>query len=220
MYCLLSSSRCTTDRVAHILPSLDQKCSPKGCWYCRDLCHHCMQPSCTLYSGVHQDDILLKFCSEACQLFWFPAVDHSPLHAASVLESHQPQKSAPTITVIFKHKDRVEQIYLSTGEVSDDNNLNMPYIVWHIRELKLQYFTHFYISKDCLPLKPVWIKHFCTRESEAITDLIANDRSEIQSHIQLYLNQAVQMCGVGDLKSFLSQADYNIALKFGKYACV
>lgn len=29
-------------RAASHLPSIGNKCSAKGCWYCRDLCHYCM----------------------------------------------------------------------------------------------------------------------------------------------------------------------------------
>ena len=203
--------------MAEVLPSLDRKCCSKGCWYCRDLCHHCMKPSSTLYSGVYQNEILLKFCSDACKLYWFPNADiKPPLHATSFLDkSHQSQQTiAPMITVINDTINGVEQIYLSAGALSEDeDNLKMPYIVWHIREVQHQHFAHFYISKDCLPLKPVWVKHYCTSESEAISDLIATKRLEIQSQFQMHLTKAVQMCGFENLESFM-QAEYYQPGKF------
>ena len=165
-----------------------------------------MKPSYTLYSGVYQDAILLKFCSDVCKLFWFPNADvKPPFHVASLLDkSYQPQQTvAPTITVINKTKNGVEQIYLSAGAFSEDgDNLKKPYILWHIREVEHQHFAHFYISNECLPLKPIWVKHYCTSESEAISDLIATKRSEIQSQFQMHLNEAVRMCGFKNLESF------------------
>ena len=53
-----------------MLPSLDDKCSPKGCWYCCNLCHYCLQPvAMKHYSDrkekAHLSNTLL-FCSELC----------------------------------------------------------------------------------------------------------------------------------------------------------
>ena len=180
-----------------------------------------MQPSSTLYSGVHQGDILLKFCCEDCKQFWFPtAADLESLHVASFLDDiYQPKQTlAPILTIIIKKENGVEQIYLSVGAVSEGvEDLNIPYIVWHIRELEHQRFAHFYISKECLPLKPVWIKQYCTSESEAISNIIANERSEVQSHFQICLNQAIKTYDFENLEAFLMQAKNDVALQSGEY---
>lgn len=193
--------RCIKGPLSCILPSLDQKCCPKGCWYCSDLCQHCMQPSPTLYSGTREDN-LLKFCSEECKKFWFPTPDQKPLYIASYLdETCQSQESvAPLMTAIIPKKDGVEQIYFSVGEESDK-----PYIIWHIRELEHQYFAHFYISKDCLPLNSVWPKQYCTVECEAMYNYISTNKLEVQSQVQIQLNQAAKEYGFEDFDAFLKQ---------------
>ena len=178
-----------------------------------------MQPSSTLYSGVYQGDILLKFCCDDCKQFWFTTADLKPLHVASFLDNiYQPQQTvAPIITIIIKKENGIEQIYLCVSAVSEGmEGLNIPYIIWHIRELEHQRFAHFYISKDCLPLKPVWIKQYCTIESEAISNLIVMKRSEVQCHLQIYLNQAVKTYGFESLEAFLMQAKNDIVLQPGE----
>lgn len=170
-----------------------------------------MQPSSTLYSGVSEDDDLLKFCSEECKRFWFPAPDQQsqPLHVASYLdETCQSQETvAPLMTVIIQKENSVEQIYLSVDKTSKElKNLDQPYIVWHIRGLEIQHFAHFYISKDCLPLNSVWTKQYCTHEGEAISKYITTEKLEVQSRIQMQLNQAVKTYGFEDFEAFLMQA--------------
>ena len=176
-----------------------------------------MQPSSTLYSGVHGDH-LLKFCSEECKRFWFPTPDHVSPHVASYLDGtcQSQEKVAPLLTAVVQKEKGVEQIYLSVDKASGDfERLDMPYIVWHIRELEIQHFAHFYITKDCLPLKSVWTKQCCTGEGEIISKYIAANQLEIQSHIQKQLNQAVKEYGFADFETFLKQVD-GVSLYHGR----
>ena len=156
--------RCIRGPLAHIQPSLDQKCSPNGCWYCSDICHNCMQPSLTMYSGALEDRTLLKFCSEQCKGLWFHSEDKNPFYAISYLDegtiSKQPM--APLITIIVAQDKCVEQFFLSLKKVSKVQSSETPFIMWQIKRLQTQYFPHFYISKECMPLGDVWVKHFCT----------------------------------------------------------
>lgn len=161
-----------------------------------------MQPSPTLYSGFLEDNSLLKFCSEKCKKNWFPTPDQKSLYVASYLdETCQSQdKVALLLTSIIRRESGVEQIYLSV-----DKTLGKPYIVWHIRELEHQRFAHFYISKDCSPLNSVWTKQYCTSEIEAISNLMKTKKLQVQSHIQLQVNQAVKQYDFEDFEAFLKQ---------------
>jgi len=192
--------RCIKGSLRHCLPSLDRKC---GCWYCSDLCQHCMQPSSTPYSGFHQDtESLLKFCSEECKKFWFPAPDQKSIVAASYLDEtswHLPEPAAPLLTAIIQKDDGVEQIFLAIDDLS------RLQVIWHIRKLEHQHFAYFYISKDCLPLSFVWPKDYCTNESEIIDNYIRAKKFEVQSHIRLQLNKAVKECGFENFESFLKE---------------
>ena len=92
--------------LAHFL-HLIKKCSPNGCWYCSDLCQHCMQPSPTLYSGVHENGMLLKFCSEECKKFWFPDPDQQPHYVACYLdEICQAKETAALLMTVVNQKKK------------------------------------------------------------------------------------------------------------------
>lgn len=168
-----------------------------------------MQPSPTLYSGIH-DGNLLKFCSEECKGFWFPAPEQQLLYVASYLDGtcQSLQKESPLLTFINRRGSGVEQVYLSFGGISEGSvKSDAPYIVWHIRELNHQYFAHFYISKDCLPLKTIWTKQYCTSESEIIYNKIATRRLDLQFSFLEQLNQAVRRCSFENFEAFLMEVE-------------
>lgn len=173
-----------------------------------------MQPLPTLYSGVCRDR-LLKFCSEECKKFWLPTPNDKSICVAYCSNGTcQSQKTeTPPITAIFQEENGVEQFYLDIGEES--GKLGRPYIVWHIRELEIQLFAHFYITEDCLPLNSVWTKQCCTGESEFISHYIASNKLEVQSHVQTHLNQAANECNFADLQAFLKQVE-GVSLYYGK----
>ena len=205
-YAIIISIRCIKGPLAQFLPSLDRKCSPEGCWYCSNLCHNCMQPSSTFYSGVNEENKFIKFCSQECKDLWFYSPDQKPFHMASYMEDTSLSKkplalAAPLMTIISGSKNCVEQVYLSVGR--DSKNVNVPYIVWHIRRLKNQFFAQFYTSKDCLPLNNIWVKHFCTAESEQISYKVASERRLLQSHLQMLFGLAAKKQNFGTLASFM-----------------
>ena len=161
-----------------------------------------MQPASTPYSGVHIDNVLLKFCSEECKGLWFHAPDHKPFHVASHFDEASQSLQPALMTIVVGKEESVEQIYLSVGKGSEGLK-EMPYIVWHIRGLRKQNFAHFYVSEDFYPLYEVWSRHFCTAEIEEIHSLVTAKRSELQSSFQMYLNQAVKNYGHDSIHSFI-----------------
>ena len=165
-----------------------------------------MQPSSTFYSSINDDDKLVKFCSEKCKELWFYAPDQKPFHMASYIDDVSLSKkplvlAAPLVTIISGSKNCLEQVYLSVGKVSED--VTAPFVVWHIRKSTSQFFAHFYISKDCLPLENVWIKHICTAESQQIFDKISNERKSLQSHLQMLFGLAAKQQNFETLESFM-----------------
>lgn len=177
-----------------------------------------MQPSNTLYSGSGLENSLLKFCSPECKGLWFPFPDQTSLHAACYLDEAGLSEDtvAPLMTVISRKDGGVEQIYLYV-----DGGLQRPYILRHVRELIHQHFTHFYISKDCLPLTSVWIKQICSSESEAIFNHITTKRTELQAHLLKQLNEAVKVCGFESFEAFQMKLRTSSAasVQNGKFHC-
>ena len=187
-----------------MLPSLDQKCNPVGCWYCSDLCHNCMQPAMTLYSGILENNTLLKFCCEQCKGLWFHAADQKPFYVASLFDETSMLKhpDASLMTIVAAGEKCVEQLFLDFVETQKEIS-EMPFIVWHIRGLESQYFAHFYVSKDCLPLKSVWMKHICTTDSELVYNIIAHGRVTLQPTLQAYFDNVMKRCNCDGFESLL-----------------
>jgi hypothetical protein len=172
-----------------------------------------MQPSPTPYSGVHGDNTLLKFCSEGCKEFWLPTADSKPqLHVASCVDEpcQFQEMTGLLMTAMFRKDKGVEQFYLGVESSTECR----PYLIWHIRELECQYFAHFYISEDCLPLNSVWTKQYGTGDGEFIYNHIATKRLEVKSHIRMQLNQAVKECGFEDFGSFCEQMKNSKGISF------
>lgn len=192
-----------------MLPSLDRRCSPDGCWYCTDICHNCMQPSPTMYSGVCGDNTLLKFCSEQCKGLWFHSADQKPTYAVSYMEEDSIMKLpiAPLMTILVAQDQCVDQFFLSIKDISNTHNVSSaaPFIVWHLRGLKSQYFAHFYVSKECLPIKDVWKRQICSADSEIVSNVVTSGRIQLQSNIQRHLSEAVKKYGFDSLESFVKE---------------
>ena len=180
-----------------------------------------MQPSNTLYSGTLQEK-LLKFCSEECKGLWFPSPDQKSLHVSSCLDEtcQSEDKAAPLMTLINRRENRVDQIYLSVNRIAagGTENVEKPYIVWHVRELEHQYFAHFYISEDCLPLNAVWIKQICTGESETMFENISTKGEELQKYLLELFSEAVKLYDLESFKAFLMQK--SSFLQSSKYSTV
>ena len=115
---------------------------------------------------------------------------------------------APLMSIIVAGVKSVEQFYLSAKEVPGigEEHSEIPFIVWHIRALDSQFFAHFYISKECLPLGDVWIKHFCTADSEMVSNIVEAGRVQFQSTLQNYFDQAVKRYSFGTLQFFIKEA--------------
>lgn len=166
-----------------------------------------MQPSLTLFSGMLENNTLLKFCSEQCKGLWFHSGDQKPFYVASYLDESSILKHpvAPLMSIIVAGIKSVEQFYLSAEklpEISEESS-ETPFIVWHVRGLDSQYFAHFYISKECLPLGDVWMKHFCTADSELVSNMVAAGRVQFQSTLQKHFDQATKRYSFGTFQSFV-----------------
>ena len=174
------------------MPSLDRKCSLTGCWYCRDLCHNCMQPGPTPY-GAAFGETPLKFCSSECKDLWFHDPDHRPFHAVTLTQGSGVD-SQKTLAVLTCDCKKTEEIYISTEDAK------CPYIIWYQRGFHYQALNHFSITNKCYPLKKVWNKYFSTAEIESASN---TDAIIFQSKMQHYLSQAATCCGYEDIDTFL-----------------
>ena len=156
----------------------------------------------TLYSGVLENNTLLKFCCEQCKGLWFHTADQKPFYVASHFDEASMLKhpNAPLMTFVATNEKCVEQLFLDeNNSIETQKDISgMPFIVWHIRGLENQYFAHFYVSKDYLPLNSVWMKHICTADSELVYNIIAHGRVELRPTLQKYFDNVMKRYNICD----------------------
>ena len=110
------------------------------------------------------------------------------------------------MTVLVSKQNYVEQIYFSSEAVPNGTKQNpSPYVIWHKREVRRQFFSHFYISSDFLSLERVWPVQYSTAEIEIASNMIATDPAVFQNFLQTYLTKALTIESLTVLKSYESE---------------
>ena len=191
-----------------MLPSLDDKCSPKGCWYCCNLCHYCLQPvAMECYSErkekAHLSNTLL-FCSELChsllleppskfQSLFFFDLRNQQIEIGRFMPS-------PILHVLkakcsLAYGNTVVSIILNTGDGSEGLPLGQPYVLYGERSINRASFYELFISSDC-------ISQECLPYLQSYIEVgsLVNCTKDI-SHI---LATAIEFMGFPDLTSLVS----------------
>lgn len=188
---------------ADILPSLGLKCSPAGCWYCKDLCHYCMKPA--LWIKICDDDQLpglsdqqFRFCSKKCNEFL--CVTPSVSSKSMFVIDHQ-FPSILSVIKISKQEDSthntVEVLNLCIRDCSKGQP-QKPYILWQVRLINSQLFRSFLISNECVPVEMLW-PHPSENE-ETVTSLEA-----YQPYLNEILKYSLKEFGCDDLVNYFSK---------------
>ena len=166
-----------------------------------------MQPATIMYSGVHLDSTLLKFCSEACKGLWFYKPQSQPFHVSSYLDEPGQSMQPHLLHILIGTGKSVQLIHLC---IRDDNlKVNRPFVIWHIIGSNTQSFSHFIISKDCTPLTYVWTPQFSKAEIEYVHDLIIQEKKALKCEFYAHFQRAIKLCNnFESIESFLSTS-YN-----------
>ena len=189
-----------------MLPSLDDKCSPKRCWYCCNLCHYCLQPvAIECYAEKKEKSHLsttLLFCSELCySLLLEPPSKFQSLFFFD-LRNQQTETGrfmpSPILHVLkakssLADGNTVVSIILNTGDGSEGLPLGQPYVLYGERSVKKATFYELLISNDCTPLE--CLPHSCIELGSLVKS------TENISHI---LPTAIEFMGFPDLNSLVS----------------
>ena len=184
------------------------KCSSKGCWYCCNLCHYCLQPvAIECYSDrkekAHLSNTLL-FCSElCCSLLLEPPSKFLSLFFLD-LRNQQTDIGCFTpsaILHILKAKlslaygNTVVSIILNTGDGSEGLPLGQPYVLYGEHSVNRASFYELFISNDCIPQACLPYLHSCIEAGSLV-----NCTRDI-SHI---LPTAIDFMSFPDLNSLVS----------------
>lgn len=193
------------------MPSYDVKCLPQ-CWYCKELCHVCMKQSSFGHTVRRNDGSVLRFCSEACQLF---CADEVPPFFLKVWEPVEffPQPQFQARHIEESHKELLYVLIrgkLSSGQycrinmvlVSGDDTIHYPknkvYAVYYLRTLDEQQCMEFFLGDD---LHPEEVLVYAASEDADVA--LARRRST--NEIKKLVSMALDMKGYASLQQLLEK---------------
>lgn len=186
-----------------MLPPLDHKCSAKGCWYCSNLCHFCLQPG-TVECHPGREELAhlsapLLFCSKVCcSLFLKTPSKFQSLLCFDLRNQPNPighLVPSPILHVLkvklsLAYGNTVVSIILSIGDGSEGFPLGKPYILYSVRSIKRASFCEMFLSSDCTP-------------QECLPYLSSCDEAKSLVKCAEYISQAVELMGFPDLNSLV-----------------
>lgn len=146
------------------LPNYDVKCQ-ELCWYCKDLCEICLKPSSFGFAIRKNDNTVLKFCSQSCQLFgqddppplvfevWHPSeyLPGSQFHSRCIEGSHKELLYMHIQGKLSSGQYCMIDMVFAVGDGSTDYFNNKVYIVYYLRTLQEQQCMEFFVGDDLHP---------------------------------------------------------------------
>lgn len=139
----------------------DRKCSPDGCWYCKDLCHNCFKPASVGYTKTVAS-VAYKHCSERCRALHFDNISEAPYQADPM------HLNAPLIDTCLLRVTRVVSVDSSANAILSIHLCisnshpkipsNTPYVIQMCTAIESK-FLSFFVSPDMSPMGHLW---YCT----------------------------------------------------------
>ena len=183
-----------------MLPPLDHKCSTKGCWYCRNLCHFCLQPVTMEWHPRREEQAhSLLFCSEMCRTLFLDAPSKFRSFLCFDLRNQPNQIGhlvpSPILHVLkvkpsLAYGNTVVSIILSIGDGSEGFQLGKPYILYSMRSINKASFCEMFLSSECAP-------------QECLPYLSSCSEAKCLVKCTQYISQAVELMGFPDINSLV-----------------
>lgn len=193
------------------LPSLDTKCSPEGCWYCKDLCHCCLKPAHPWSKGENGQEIPYRFCSKKCMglLCFHPSKMPQSMFVIDHRDEFKSGKfKGPSVLDILhinrkegKQYNTVEFIHLCIGEGSEDLPHGELYILWQFHDVDSQFFLAFHITVECIPLSPLW-PSLLGEDDDVV--LLQETFLKLEPKLASTIKTAVQALGCENVQAYIS----------------
>lgn len=173
-------------RLDPISIGLDLPClAENSCWYCKRFCHCCS--SFILESKS-------KFCCEPCQAVFnrdpseTPTVIFNEAELAEIFKSYSSFKDPPLIAFMKKvistpSGNTILRIYLCR---SDENLQIVPqgeiFAICQIKSSSNQVLVDCLLSKDYVPLEPVWYSDYCEQMIDKHRALLHCEIAQLVAH--------------------------------------
>ena len=193
------------------LLTLGTKCSPEGCWYCKDLCHCCLKPARSWSEGTTPLDIPYRFCSKKCMgMFCFHP---SEMAQSMFVIDHRDEfkvgkfKGPSVLDVLDINRkegesyNTVEFIHLCLGDGSEDLPFQEPYILWQVRSMDSQVFMDFHVTEECIPLGPL-LPSLLGGNDNVVA--LQEGFLRLEPKLSSVIRKAVRALGCEDVQGYLS----------------
>lgn len=195
-------------RVVKGLLSVGLKCSPEGCWYCRDLCHCCMEPALPLI-GEENAGSRYRFCSQGCMTRYRVSPSQMPQstfaidHRDEFREGKFKGPSVLEVVNIYReendHYNTFEFLGFCLGDGSDGLTLGDPYILWQVRSINSQVYMNFRVTEECVPLEILWCQFQDKEEEMSLLEHILKKESKLVRLLEI----SVRALGCEDVHAYL-----------------
>ena len=202
-------------KIVKGLLSIRLKCSQERCWYCRDLCHCCMEPA--LLRPGNEKESSYRFCSQVCETRFclnpsqMPQRTFAVDHKAEVLEGKF--KGPSVLEIVHIHREESERyntfefISFCLGDGSGVLSLGELYILWQVRKVDSQVYMNFRSTEECIPLEILWCRF---EEKEDVSSLLECILKK-QPKLMMLLNISLKALNYKDLNSYLKSFRINSA---------
>lgn len=187
------------------LPSFACKClSSEDCWYCRDLCHYCLNPaasSCSLPNST-----TIRYCSNLCLTLL--CTNPSELSKSTLVFNHciegDKYSGISMLDILKIHRNddpnvnQFELVHVCLESCSESPSDYKPYIIWQKRAVFYQIIFIFYISQDCEILSAL------VKDDQKFAATVTETIHRHENFLKKLISIAVQCLGYTKFSSFLS----------------
>lgn len=147
---------------------MDMKCHASSCWYCKDLCEHCLSPSSFgpgLTAQSATTGFSLRFCSQECAQY-FTGSDEKPIlldiEILPPRNQHDSEQSIPNVLLqitgsgMLKMDEGFKVICLVChGYHSEEYPSGRFFVLCQLRSLFSQKIFEMFVSDEGIPEEPL-----------------------------------------------------------------
>ena len=206
---LLHSERDRNNKV------FDMKCSPRRCWYCRDLCELCMK-QCVVGCEMidHHNHFMYTFCNTCWEDIQMSKLDEQSLPEITMLPFEETEDLNSARSIFPYHKtllsfqfssDAFDHFTVSICVTDASSLYRRPYVLTEVRTLNDQDCAECFISQDFSPLLPLPFCENCEVMQTKVTSL--KEEGFVQSLVHHVLTSEDCKETLGIFNSYFSTSD-------------
>lgn len=141
--------------------TLNSRCPPSGCWFCKTCCHICMERAHPGYATCPRKTQLFIHCSQECKAM----IDSAPKFSAEIFPVLLQHGEKPQNLILMQSEGcfstsiseyTVAQVTICISVEAASVTFGRPFAVVQLRTLKQHIFFATYLANDFSPTEPVY----------------------------------------------------------------